>query len=247
MGFLDKFFKPWEPKASIPPKSIAPVSPPMPPPPTMKMEEKSETVVIERPVFLENSKDRKILFIQYNSQRDNKFSPRSACNVTTIQMGLSRHFSITDDELFLLCNSMEMNNKIKSKYPKDYAKWIYPDFIRKGSANEVFVVLLEAMYNTMDSTRFAKIEWNLTDQKIINEINNGYPFGACGNFVGGHFVLIIGYDLAKKVWIVHDPFGNWLTGYKDTKGAYLEYPMARVKKILYTYGFKIHADKRIPV
>lgn len=239
MGIFDSLFKAWEPAKE-------------------KFKEVSTSVggrniqeifqgEKENPIYCEFLPKRKKLNLEYNTQRDNKFSPIYACNVTMIQMALSRHYGITDDEIFLLCNSNEMSNRIKAKYPKDFAKWIYPDHIRKGSANEVFVVLLEALHMIMETSKYAKIEWNLTDQKIISEIDHGYPFGACGKFVGGHFILIIGYDLTEKTWIVNDPYGNWLTGYKDTNGAGLEYPMSRVKKILYSYGFKIHADKKLPV
>ena len=257
MSIFERFFKPWEPKS--PERPVIKATPPLPPPPSSNVPVQPKEEVLpkkeesknEKPVFLENSKNRKVLSIPWNSQRDNEFSPRSACNVTTIQMGLANHYSITDDKLFLMCNSTEMQRRIKLKYPKDYNKWIFPDFMRKNSANEVFVVLLEAIYMAMDSTKYSKIEWNLTDQKIISEIDLGYPFGACGKFIklsngklGGHFVLIVGYDLTKKVWIVHDPWGNWNDNYKTHKGAYLEYSMSSVKKILYTYGFKIHADKK---
>lgn len=205
-----------------------------------------------KPIFSEQSENRKILNINYNSQRDNKFSPRSACNVTSIQMALSNHYGITDDEIFLLCNSKDMENRIRIKYPKDFSKWIYPNYFRKNSANEVFVVLLEAVQVIMDSTKYVKIQWNLTDEIIKKEIDLGYPFVACGKLVplgggrfGGHFITIIGYD--KNSWIVHDPFGDWNTGYKSQKGEGLYYSRAKIKSKLYSYGFKIHSDKRLIV
>lgn len=244
MGIFDKLFKTWEPIQDKAESLHAKT--------TEALKQYKESKQVDPPtlqtmtsqVFRENSPFRKILSVPYNSQRDNKFSPKSACNVTMIQMALANHFKITDDELFLLANSREIEDKIKFKYPKDYSGWIGPKFFRRNCANEVFVVLLEVLFHVMESQRYAKIQWNLTDQNIMDEIDKGYPFGACGNFIGGHFVLIIGYDKVKKSWIVNDPYGNWLTGYKDHNGDSLEYPMAKVKKILYTYGFKIHADRK---
>ena len=81
---------------------------------------------------------RKCLIHPWNDQRNNKFSPGASCNVSSLQVALSLDFKITDDELFTMCNSEEMKDIIKKKYPRD--GWILPFFTKKA-ANEVWVVV----------------------------------------------------------------------------------------------------------
>jgi hypothetical protein len=49
-----------------------------------------------------------------------------------------------------------------------------------------------------------------------------------GGLSGGHIILAVGYD--DKNLIVHDPYGNALTNYKDTNGEYVSYPDEYLKK-----------------
>jgi hypothetical protein len=190
-------------------------------------------------------KEKKLVLAHpWNSQRDNKFSPRSACNVTSLQVALSLDYSITDDELYQIANSDEIKNIIKQKYPKD--TWIL-NFFTKKTANEVWVVLVETAIKIIGDTRFAKFHQNLTRELIISEINKGYPVIVCGKFTGGHFVTIIGYDLEKNVWIANDSWGDWNTGYRIVNGNNVEYSMEKltIGSFLNRMAILIHADKRI--
>jgi len=201
--------------------------------------------------FLEDSGTRKILRNPWNSQRDNKFCPGSSCNVTSMQVALSLDTKVTDDELFLLCNSSTMRNNFFKKYPGE--AWVKPHF-DKGKANEVFLVLQEAARCILESDKYCKMIGNLSRELIISEIDKGYPVIVCGAFIRGkstleHFVTIVGYDLEKKVWIVNDSWGNWNTGYKDRNGERVPYSMdkMRIGSVLSRLAILVHADRRVPV
>lgn len=195
--------------------------------------------------FKENTDKRKVLSHPWNSQRDNKLSPRSSCNVTALQVTLSLDYGITDDELFTICNSDEMKNKIQKKYPKD--TWILP-FFSKRAANEVWVVLIEAAIQIIGDTKYVRFHQNLTKELIIKEIDKGYPVIVCGKFTGGHFVTIVGYDLEKGVWVTNDSWGDWRSGYKIVNGDNVEYSIEKLKigSFLNKMAILIHADKREP-
>ena len=189
---------------------------------------------------------RKALVHPWNDQRNNKFSPRSSCNVSSLQVSLSLDFKITDDELFAICNSSEMQEAIKKKYPRD--SWIM-NFFTKKAANEVWVVLIEAAIRVIGDAKYVKFHQNITKELIIKEIDGGYPVIVCGKFTGGHFVTIVGYDLDKNVWIVNDSWGDWRTGYKILNGDNVEYEMAKltIGSFLTKMAILIHADKKTVV
>lgn len=44
----------------------------------------------------------------------------------------------------------------------------------------------------------------------------------------GHITVGIGYDTDKKSMIIHDPYGDWRTNYKDQSGKEVEYPYGDV-------------------
>jgi hypothetical protein len=194
--------------------------------------------------FKINTEKRKSLIHPWNSQRDNKLSPGSSCNVTALQVALSLDFKITDDELFTMCNSEEMKESIKKKYPKD--GWILPYFTKKA-ANEIWVVVIEAAIKVVGDSKYVKFHQNITKELIIKEIDNEYPVIVCGKFTGGHFVTIIGYDLEKNVWIVNDSWGNWNTKYSIKNGDNVEYDMNKltIGTFLNKMAIIVHADKKI--
>ncbi|MDX1960144.1 MAG: C39 family peptidase [Leptospiraceae bacterium] len=42
-----------------------------------------------------------------------------------------------------------------------------------------------------------------------------------GGLKGGHIILVVGYDVNKDEFIVHDPYGNANKLYRDTNGAFV--------------------------
>lgn len=193
----------------------------------------------------------KILNSYYNSQRDNVRSPNSACNVTSVQTALSLDLTITDDELFELCNNQKTREIIQKAYPKDWG-WIKPYF-DKLKANEVLVALLSVVQDLI-GTQYAKIDWKLTFDKIQSEIDLGYAVPILGGFTSSskysHFICIVGYNLLKECFIVHDPWGDWSKSYRGEggkDGAFKEYSFKDLKPIFSGTGFIIHPDKQNPV
>lgn len=198
--------------------------------------------------FRERTERRKDLNTVWNSQRNNRHSPASACNVSSVQSSGSLDWTVTDDELWELCHSKQMTEIIRKKYPKDFY-WIIP-IIEQKYANEVFAVLAEAVNIYLQSDKYCKFVGNISQDLIISEINNGYAVNVCGKWAGsGHFVSICGYDLDKKVWIVNDPWGDWNTKYTDHNGDHKEYQWAKnpIGTFIRTLGILAHADKRIEI
>lgn len=203
----------------------------------------------QRKRFAEYSEKRKKLLNPWNSQRNNKYSPSGACNVTTVQVLLSLDYpNITDDDIFLLCNSQQVRNIIEKKYPVDFKTWIWKYF-RDNCANEVYVCMIEAVKIIMQSELFVRMECSLTAEKVKKEIEAGYGVFACGPFgFKGHIVPIIGYDDEKRVWIVNDPYGSKNTGYKNINGDSVEYSYdwMKIPGYINPTSILIHPDKRNP-
>ena len=198
--------------------------------------------------YKERTDRRKILNTVWNSQRDNKYSPASACNVTAVQSSGSMDWALKDDELWELCHSKQTIEAVRKKYPKDFG-WISP-FFKNKCANEVFAVLAEAVNVYLQSDKFCKYVGNISQGLIISEIDKGYAVNACGAWAGsGHFVSICGYDLDKKCWIVNDPWGDWNTKYTDRNGNNKEYLWAKnpIGSFIRQLGILLHADKRIEI
>lgn len=188
----------------------------------------------------------KILKNAWNSQRDNKFSPASACNITALQVAMSLDYAeLKDDDLFLIANSEETKQTVMKKYPGN--DWIL-NYYKIGSANEVFVVICEAANKVMGSSAYCKMVYDQTIDQIKAQIDMGYCVMLCGRFVGGgHFITVVGYNDQTKSFIVNDSWGNWMTKYQNRNGDNVEYPYEVTRKTMGRISIFVHSDKRIPV
>lgn len=150
------------------------------------------------------------LNVPYFSQRDNPRFYWSTCNVTSIAMiffyyGVrSRSGGQLEDELLQWCLS------------------------RYGAGSQtdhsVLTQLIRAygFKSSFSTTR--------TWRDVELELVNGRPVVLAGDFTAtGHIVTLIGYT--PNTLIVNDPWGNALTGYKDTEGRKLYYPNAYVNRV----------------
>lgn len=235
-------------------------------------------VVSNEKLFLIQSPQETVLNIPYNTQRDNRLSPTSACNVTSLAMSISPYYTkehedllITkfgmanfhtkiydqvaklgyhnlslDDKLFAAINSREFQNYMLHKYPREV--WIQ-NYFHKCAGNEVFLSLVEIVNYILNDTRYATMNKRLSLDLIIKEIQQGYPVIICGKFTGGHFVLVVGYNLKKNVLVIHDPWGNWNTGYKDVNGKFVEYSIPKLfaPNFLASIPILVHFDRRVRV
>lgn len=169
---------------------------------------------------------RKVLDIKQNDQIDNKQLGRIKaswqCGYTAAAMLLSSVLqeASTDQfisELIILMDDEYIKNKTNTRNGAFLAK--YPDHITTILKNK----------NINKKVRFVPNSGNNND--IIKAINNGSPV-MCSTMITdeGHYILIIGYDEERKVWIVNDPYGQY--SFAESKyikigknsGSQVEYP-----------------------
>lgn len=169
---------------------------------------------------------RKVLDIKQNDQIDNKQLGRIKaswqCGYTSAAMLLSSvvQEASTDEfisELIILMDDEYIKNKTNTRNGAFLAR--YPDHIATILKNK----------NINKKVRFVPNSGNNND--IIKAINNGSPV-MCSTMITdeGHYILIIGYDEERKVWIVNDPYGQY--SFAESKyikigknsGSQVEYP-----------------------
>lgn len=142
------------------------------------------------------------------SQRDNKYNPAGACNVTCIAMCLyylgirgNGDEQQLEDQLYL-----EMERSGLSRHsPYDLA----------NIANKHGAKLTPPIVDTFDP--------NATLTHIKTHLDKRFPVVVHGYFTSfGHIVCVIGYDDATARVLLQDPWGEWsATGYdKNSKGRY---------------------------
>lgn len=169
---------------------------------------------------------RKVLDVKQNDQIDNKQLGRIKaswqCGYTSAAMLLSSVIeeAKTDkfiEELVILFDDDYIKNKSNTRNGAFLAK--YPEhlnsILKKKNINKKVVFMPHSGGNN----------------HIIQAINNGSPV-MCSTMITneGHYVLIIGYDDDRKVWIVNDPYGHFSfaeSKYKligKNSGAGVEYP-----------------------
>lgn len=234
MSILDFFRRPQQQSPSLPIEPIQPIPVPVVNP------------------FLSRFKvyepNRKILNCIWNTQRDNRHTPGSACNVTSMQSAISMDLQITDDEMWELCYSPQVWDRLSKKFDKKSMAWL-AGMRTKRALNEVHSVLL-CMLEELLGVGYAKIIGNLDPTILRKEIDLGYAVVIAGQFThAGHFVCVVGYDDSRQAYIVNDSWGDWMSGYRNQNGDNVAYVYNRFSfgKFISRTAFLIHADRRIPV
>lgn len=174
---------------------------------------------------------------QYNTQRDNVNQPFSACMPTSYQMFLIGNRipyqnrsvelfgeQLKDDDYFMaLLNTKEAREYAYKKY-----SWAY------NSVNPSLSIppnQLHGMYGTYLSSficnsKASDFLTSFTFEDYVSYIKNGKVLMTSGSFpkakIIGHAFCIIGYNEEKNCLYLSDPFGNFLTNYKDTNGYKIE-------------------------
>ncbi len=146
----------------------------------------------------------KVLGVPYFSQLDNPRDPFVTCNVTAIAMVLAFHG--------------KRSRNPKQQLEDELYQWIINKYGAQSRSDNAALQMLYRAYGfggNFSTTR--------TWSQIKQEITENRPVVIGGYFThGGHIVCIIGFD--EFGFIVHDPFGNALTGYSQTEGKGLRYP-----------------------
>ncbi|MEZ2236089.1 C39 family peptidase [Microcoleus sp.] len=143
------------------------------------------------------------LNVPYFSQRDNPRFDWSTCNVTAIAMILYYY---------------GVRSKWGGQLEDELLQWCF-DYAGQGSQTDhnVLSALIKAYgFKTSFSTTR---KW----ADLRSELLNRRPVVLAGDFTAsGHIITLIGYN--SEGYIAQDPWGDALTGYRDTEGRKLMYP-----------------------
>lgn len=147
---------------------------------------------------------RKVLGVPYFSQLDNPRDPFVTCNVTSIAMALAFHG--------------RRSRNPRQQLEDELYQWVID---RHGRQARTDNSVLQRLYHAYGFG--GNFSTNRTWSQIQQEIIANRPVVIGGYFThGGHIITIIGFD--EKGYIVHDPYGDALTGYRQTEGKSLHYP-----------------------
>lgn len=154
--------------------------------------------------------DQVELSVPYLSQRDNRFQPRSTCNVTALAMIMryygrrSRSGRQLEDELY---------------------QWCVNRYGPNTQTDNTVLVQLARSYGFV-----AQFSTQRTWLQIQTQLRLRRPVMLGGYFTaGGHIVCVTGFN-SSGYW-VHDPWGDALTGYRNTNGRRRFYPRGYLEKM----------------
>ena len=185
----------------------------------------------------------------YHTQRNNGVLPYVSCGTTCLASYLSwlnkrfgKNYVCDDDKVLEALNSEGMlitaENMIKRgvidksalNYRSDNPKT--PVDESKFTHLNNFMEMLAECGNYLTNYEFLfSIEYKIPCD-IQTVIDSKYPAIISAKFTpGGHFVLVVGYDLDNN-FIVDDPYGNWNKSYQaDESGAKVKYPIDKVIEV----------------
>ena len=151
------------------------------------------------------------LNLPYFSQRDNAHRPHAACNVTAIAMVMyyygvrpKRSGQQLEDELY---------------------EWCIRRYGEGTQTDNTVLVRMTQVYGFE-----ASFSTTRTWGQVRSQLMRGRPVVIGGYFThSGHIICIAGYT--PTGYIVNDPYGNALTGYRDTNGRKLFYPSAYMSQM----------------
>jgi hypothetical protein len=161
-----------------------------------------------------------VLNVPYLSQRDNQYKSSSTCNVTSVAMCLAylgvpiilpdHDYIQLEDGLFTF---------VQSQWGADTAKRVAPWAVGKYyTIHAVLAELLKHWHNKYPTYKTTKCV-EITPDVVHNSIENlNMPVITSTGFTNsGHIVVITGITTDDDL-IIHDPWGDWLSGYKSING-----------------------------
>lgn len=151
------------------------------------------------------------LNVPYFSQRDNPRLNWATCNVTSIAM-MFYYYGIRSKN-----PSQQLEDELLQWCVNRYGPGCQTD-------NNVLSQMIRAY--GFDSSFSTTRRW----ADVRNELINRRPVVLGGDFTAsGHIVCLIGFT--SQGYIVNDPWGNALTGYRDTEGRKLLYPNSYMDRV----------------
>ena len=162
------------------------------------------TTIHQNGKAIEITPKRKVLGVPYFSQRDNPRDPFTTCNVTAIAMVLAFYG--------------RRSRNPRQQLEDELYQWIIDRYGRQARTDNAVLQELYRAYGYRGGFSTTR-----TWAQIKQELLENRPVVIGGYFThGGHIVTVIGFD--EHGYIVHDPYGNALTGYRQTEGKGLRYP-----------------------
>lgn len=164
----------------------------------------------------------------YYPQRDNEYHPSGTCNVTSLAMVLAFHgvapadpANQLEDELFARLQEPDAIAEFNRSYPQLKKMGYKPRHVHG------MLGWLAQKYGFC---------WKFSESTSRSQINN---FGATtgpmiisGSFTrAGHIVTLVGMTAGDDL-IVHDPWGDWNSGYRDRNGKFRIYTREDMEKVL---------------
>lgn len=171
--------------------------------------------------------------VPYKSQLDNEYRPSGTCNVTCLAMALEylgaqpKHPDAQfEDELYALIMSQEGMAFYREFQSRPENEWARNSSIGPYTVHAV-LAWAASRYGVTD--RFTT---QASRAQIVDRIQNGRPVIVNGDFTGyGHIVLCIGVTAGYDM-IVHDPWGDWMRGYRKRNGKARVYPAEKLNAVM---------------
>ena len=150
------------------------------------------------------------LNVPYFSQRNNPRFYWSTCNVTSIAMVLYYY---------------GLRPQYSDQLEDELLQWILTRYGEGAQTDHSVMSQMIRAYGYKTSFSTTR-KWSELDA----EIAAGHPVVLAGDFTAtGHILTVIGYR--PEGLIVNDPWGNALTGYRNTEGRKLLYPNAYLNNV----------------
>ncbi len=163
--------------------------------------------------------------VTYHSQRDNVtkdgvVNGANMCNLTSLamvmeQMGIDvgNGEKQYEDRLYEIAKELGLGGENLW----DDTGEVYEEIFKYINKQNKMDYIIKVTNESTEERKFEDIAKEL--------IKQNKPIIASGYFPNGHIVTIVGYD--SNGWIVHDPYGDANTKYKNTNGNYVKYKYGR--------------------
>lgn len=167
-------------------------------------------------------------YVPYFKQRDNTWEPGGTCNVTSLAMVMAylgvkpqKEGVQLEDELFLRLQEPDAIAHFEKNYPSLKKMGYKPRHIHG------MLGWLAIQYG---------LKWKYSESTSLDDIDTfGLTVGPLiisGTFTrSGHIVCLVGKSINGD-FIIHDPWGDWNSGYRDTDGQYRIYNREDMEQVV---------------
>jgi len=150
------------------------------------------------------------LAVPYFSQRDNPRYSWATCNVTSIAM-IMYYYGV--------------RSKSGRQLEDELLQWCLQKYGAGSQTDHSVLTRLIQSYGFKTSFSATR-KW----ADVKTELMNRRPVVLAGDFTAsGHIICVIGYN--AQGYVVHDPWGNALTGYTNTQGGHLLYSYSYMDRV----------------